>query len=249
MNRKHVAVLLCTFLLLFHVTGCSKHEPHLSQSRLDKAKPIRLYGNEASAQTMFPSKYPSSIGVIVNKSIYLPQTYKPQDLVYPDVPFLFQEKIEKRQLRSEAAMALKKMFVAAKKDGVYLSGVSGYRSYDTQKWLFERYMKRDGYLEAMKYSALPGTSEHQTGLAIDVSGADGKCAVSSCFANTKEAQWLSQHSAEYGYIIRYASGKEHITGYKYEPWHIRYIGPSKLALDMHKRGVCLEEYYNVYSAK
>ncbi|EFM11088.1 peptidase M15B and M15C DD-carboxypeptidase VanY/endolysin [Paenibacillus curdlanolyticus YK9] len=259
MNRKYGVGLVVTIVLLFYAAGCTKPnnnhgpqpqpQPHQSQSYKSNKQSTAIDDDNTSAQTMFPSKYPASIGVIVNKNIYLPQTYKPADLVYPNVTFLFDEKIDKRKIRREAAKALERLFAAAKKDGIYLSGVSGYRSYATQKGLFERYMKRDGYMEAMKYSALPGTSEHQTGLAIDVSGSDGKCAVSSCFANTKESKWLSQHSAEYGYIIRYPKGKEHITGYKYEPWHIRYIGPSKISLEMRKQGACLEEYYKVSSAK
>ncbi|WP_127529893.1 M15 family metallopeptidase [Paenibacillus kobensis] len=251
MKRKQMAALFVIMGFALHATGCGKHmnpepsPPNRYHTQSIDHRSYRAYDDNTPAQTMFPSKYPASIGVIVNKTIYLPQNYKPNDLVYPNVPFLFEEKIEKRQLRAEAAQALEKLFAAARKDGLYLSGVSGYRSYDTQKWLFESYMKRDGYIEAMKYSALPGTSEHQTGLSIDVSGEDGKCAVSSCFEYTKEAQWIGRHSAEFGFIIRYPKGKEHITGYKYEPWHIRYIGPSKISLEMVRRGVSLEEYYNV----
>ncbi|QKS46431.1 M15 family metallopeptidase [Paenibacillus cellulosilyticus] len=192
-----------------------------------------------------PSPFPSSIAVIVNKFIYLPSTYTPNDLVYPDVQFLSNEQTEKRKMRKEAAEALERLFAGARKDGVYLSGVSAYRSYSTQQWLFQHYVNRDGYEAATKYSAIPGTSEHQTGLAIDVSGEDGKCAASSCFADTKEAKWLSKHSAEYGFIVRYPKGKENITGYKYEPWHIRYVGPVAMATEIRDRGITLEEFFEV----
>lgn len=186
---------------------------------------------------------PDSIAVMINKQYGLPDNYKPTDLVYPDVRFLFKEKIEKRMMRSEAAKALEEMFAAAEEDGIYLAGVSAYRSQATQTALYNRYVERDGEEKARTYSAVPGYSEHQTGLAIDVSGSDGKCAAESCFGGTKEAEWLAQHSAEYGYIIRYPEGKEDITGYKYEPWHIRYVG-KEIAAYIAENGITLEEYYD-----
>ncbi|WP_405104946.1 M15 family metallopeptidase [Paenibacillus sp. FSL K6-1217] len=186
---------------------------------------------------------PESIAVMVNKQYSLPDQYKPADLVYPDVPFIFSEKIEKRMLRREAAAALEEMFAGAKEDGVYLAGVSGYRSESTQRRLFDNYVARDGEEKARTYSAMPGHSEHQTGLAIDLSGRDGKCAAESCFAGTKEAEWLAAHAAEYGYIIRFLEGKEAITGYKYEPWHVRYVG-KEIAASIADRGITLEEYYD-----
>ncbi|PET75419.1 peptidase M15 [Bacillus sp. AFS001701] len=189
--------------------------------------------------------HPDVITVLVNKKYFLPKNYVPKDLVYPNVSFIFKEKLEKRKMRKEAAIALKKLFAGAKKDHIYLSGVSGYRSYATQKVLFNRYVKEDGYVNARKYSALPGSSEHQSGLAIDVSSSTGKCAATSCFANTKEAKWLDKNSSNYGFIIRYPKGKEQITGYKYEPWHIRYVGVTT-AKQIKKRNLTLEEYLNVY---
>jgi D-alanyl-D-alanine carboxypeptidase len=158
------------------------------------------------------------------------------------VRFTFTEKIEKRMMRKEAAEALERLFAGAEEDGIYLAGVSAYRSHETQKALFERYVKRDGYEKARTYSALPGTSEHETGLAVDVSGSDGTCAAADCFGNTKEAAWLEEHAAEYGFIIRYPEGKKDITGYQYEPWHLRYVGIA-LAEELASSGETLEEYY------
>lgn len=186
---------------------------------------------------------PESEAVLVNKQFGLPDDYEPKDLVYPDVPFTFSEKIDKRKMRKEAAAALEEMFAGAKQDGIYLAGVSAYRSKKTQTSLFNRYVKKDGLEKAKTYSAVPGYSEHQTGLAIDVSGSDGKCAAESCFGGTKEAEWLKEHAQEYGFIIRYPEGKESITGYKYEPWHIRYVG-KEIAQDVTSKGITLEEYYN-----
>lgn len=185
---------------------------------------------------------PASITALVNKQYRLPEGYDPEDLVYPDVKFIFNEKIEKRMMRKEAAEALEKMFAGAKEDGIYLAGVSGYRSHATQKSLFQRYVDKDGEEKAKTYSAVPGHSEHETGLAIDVSGSDGKCAAQDCFGGTKEAEWLAEHAAEYGFIIRYPKGKEAITGYQYEPWHLRYVGD--IAKEIAEQGLTLEEYYD-----
>jgi len=184
---------------------------------------------------------PAAIDVLVNKKYALPRDYVPDDLVEPDVPFIFEEKLEKRKLRKEAAEALEALFAAAKEDGILLAGVSGYRSYATQKSLYNWYVKRDGQEAADRYSARPGHSEHSTGLAIDVSGIDGKCAATDCFADTPEAKWLAENVYDYGFIIRYPEGKEHITGYKYEPWHLRYVGV-ETAREIRDLGVTLEEY-------
>lgn len=191
---------------------------------------------------------PSAIAVLVNKTYKLPDNYKPDDLVEPEIPFIFSEKSDKRLMRKEAAGALEKLVAAAKKDGVSLAGVSGFRSQATQKSLFERYVKKDGEEAARKYSAVPGHSEHQTGLAMDVSGSDGKCAASDCFAGTKEATWLDAHAHEHGFIIRYPKGKEDITGYQYEPWHLRYVG-AEMAKEIHDEGITLEEYMEQAATK
>lgn len=186
---------------------------------------------------------PADIAVLVNKQNKLPEEYNPADLVYPDVRFIFSEKVDKRKMRQEAATALEDMFKAAEDDNILLAGVSAYRSHSTQKTLFDRYVKRDGLEKAKTYSAFPGTSEHETGLAIDVSGREGKCAAADCFADTKEALWLEEHAHEYGFIIRYLKGKEKITGYQYEPWHLRYVGKD-LAAELAESGETLEEYFD-----
>lgn len=184
---------------------------------------------------------PDSITVLVNKKNALPEDYEPDDLVYADVPFIFEEMLEKRKMRKVAAEALKELFDAAKEDGIYLAGVSAYRSRAYQKALFDSYVERDGYEKARTYSALPGTSEHETGLAIDVSGSDGKCAAQDCFAGTPEAEWLEANAHRFGFIIRYPKGKESITGYQYEPWHLRYVG-KEAAEAIAEQSITLEEY-------
>lgn len=249
MFHNRICAVLIIFLLIT-IAGCNKS---FDRSSSPKNNQMKLTNSSNKNQNIIRIKsgggkltsYPASIAVVVNKTYYMPPNYVPKNLVYPNVPFIFKKKVEKRKMRIEAAKALEKMFAAAKKDRIYLSGVSGYRSYTTQKALFDRYVKRDGYEKARTYSAIPGTSEHQTGLAIDVSGSSGKCAAAPCFANTKEAKWLNKNSAKYGFIIRYPKGKESITGYRYEPWHLRYVGNISKPIKAH--GITLEEYLNVKS--
>ncbi|MFE7818949.1 D-alanyl-D-alanine carboxypeptidase family protein, partial [Priestia megaterium] len=187
---------------------------------------------------------PESIQVVVNKQNKLPENYVPKDLVYTTIPFTFKEQTEKKKMRSEAAAAIAQLFAGAKKQGVTLLGVSAYRSHATQSALFSSYVQRDGYDKAATYSALPGTSEHETGLGIDVTKGDGTCAAQDCFGGTKEAAWLDAHAAEYGFIIRYPKGKDAVTGYKYEPWHLRYVG-KPVAQAIKSKGITLEEYYGI----
>ena len=140
-------------------------------------------------------------------------------------------------LNKEAAKHFREMVDAAKKDGIKLRSVSAYRSYKTQKSLYKSYVRRDGVKKADTYSARPGHSEHNTGLAVDINTASS----SAHFEKTKEYKWLIDNSYKYGFALRYLKGKEFITGYKYEPWHFRYFG-SEVATSLHELGVTYEEY-------
>lgn len=136
---------------------------------------------------------------------------------------------------AKANAALQKLQQAAAEKGYAMELISGYRSYEYQKELYANYVKRDGQAAADRYSAKPGTSEHQSGLAFDVG------AIDEAFQDTKSGKWLAKHCATYGFILRYPKGKEAITGYMYEPWHIRYVGeePAKAIMEQH---LTLEEY-------
>ncbi|MFB5762386.1 M15 family metallopeptidase [Paenibacillus medicaginis] len=186
--------------------------------------------------------------VIVNKQRSLPKGYEPSDLVVPDVPFSFDGPHEKRHMRKKAAGALKQLFAAAKQDGIKLRAVSGYRSYARQKTIYNNNVKTKGLEYASKVSAVPGMSEHQTGLAIDVSSPSVGNALEQSFGSSKEGKWLAKHAPEYGFVIRYPKGKQDITGYIYEPWHIRYIGID-LAKDAASKQLTLEEYFDEVNIK
>ncbi|MBD8842397.1 M15 family metallopeptidase [Paenibacillus sp. CFBP 13594] len=189
-----------------------------------------------------------SMTVIVNKQRSLPDGYEPDDLVEPNVPFSFDEPHEKRHMRKEAAEALEKLFAGAKADGIELRAVSGYRSYQRQVSIYNNNVKTKGQEYTDRVSSVPGRSEHQTGLAIDVSSPSVGNVLEEVFGTSKEGQWLAEHAAEYGYVIRYLQGEEDTTGYVYEPWHIRYIG-TDLAPDVAKSGLTLEEYFDEANIK
>jgi D-alanyl-D-alanine carboxypeptidase len=160
--------------------------------------------------------------LIVNKEHALPSSYNPGE-------------------NPEAQKALHQLLDDAQKDGINLYKISGYRSYPTQVKLYDSYAKRDGKKAADKYSARPGYSEHQTGLTFDLGGKNSDKNLYASFGKTKEGQWIANNAYKYGFIVRYPKGKEKITGYQYEPWHIRYLGKDK-ATKVHKSGKTLEEY-------
>jgi D-alanyl-D-alanine carboxypeptidase len=185
---------------------------------------------------------PTSITVFVNKEYALPKTYKPENLVTPDVLFNLITYDERTLMRPEAADALEKLFDAAERDGIILYGISGFRSYERQYKIFRNNIINKGKNYTLRYSAVPGTSEHQTGLAIDVSAKSLGFKLSSNFASSKEGIWLAKNAHNYGYIIRYPEDSEEITGYAFEPWHIRYVGKG-LAVYLYENDMTLDEYY------
>ncbi|AZN43603.1 D-alanyl-D-alanine carboxypeptidase family protein [Paenibacillus albus] len=179
--------------------------------------------------------------VLVNKKRELDSTYTPKDLVVAKVTFSFSGTSPKQQLRAIAAQALEKLFAGAEKDNIKLAAVSGYRSYASQKSIFDNYARKNGEDEANTFSAHPGQSEHQTGLAMDVSSASVNYNLDESFGESKEGKWLAAHAADYGFIIRYEQGKEGLTGYMYEPWHIRYVGVV-VAQQVKKNNETLEQF-------
>lgn len=185
---------------------------------------------------------PDDLLVVVNKHRRLPANYEPEDLVQPDVPHYFQgEDLPYNKVRLDAAEALERLFERAEREGLQLVARSGYRSYATQVEVFARNEQKHGKEQANKYSARPGESEHQTGLAVDVTSPAVGFELVTAFAETEEGKWLEQHAAEFGFIIRYPEGKEEMTGYQYEPWHLRYVGGEAAATIM-SEGLTLEEY-------
>lgn len=177
--------------------------------------------------------------VLVNKNYVLTSDYKPKDLVSVNIEFLPESTEEERYMTKESAKAVEELVDAASKNGVYLYGLSGYRSYKTQKNLYENNVKTQGESYADKYVAKPGASEHQLGEAMDLATSSGWIS-----EGCPEANWISNNAYKYGFIVRYESGKEDITGYNYEPWHVRYVG-SEMAEKIYNDGITLEEFAEI----
>ncbi|MFZ7102361.1 MAG: M15 family metallopeptidase [Peptococcaceae bacterium] len=184
---------------------------------------------------------PDELLVLVNKNNNLADTYTPQDLVKPNVPFSFSGDDPKMYLRRDAALALEKLITKAAEEGIHLNAVSGYRSYDRQKAIFLANVKKYGFKKANTFSAVPGQSEHQTGLAMDVSASSVGNGLVIKFGETAEGIWLKENAHLFGFIIRYPREKVAVTQYQYEPWHIRYVGIEP-ALRIKSANLTLEEY-------
>lgn len=176
--------------------------------------------------------------LIVNKTFSVPSTYKPKNPA---------EAIKGERcvncLEQEVMSAYKLMESDASAVGLNIYLASGYRSYSYQEGLYNNYTSVSGVEKADTYSARPGHSEHQTGLCFDLNS------VNDSFANTDEGRWINDNAYLYGFVIRYPKGKESVTGYQYESWHLRYVG-RELAEKLYNNGnwVTIEEYYGISSS-
>ncbi|RDV09717.1 D-alanyl-D-alanine carboxypeptidase family protein [Arthrobacter sp. RT-1] len=190
---------------------------------------------------------PASPWLIVNKHRPLvPAAYAPADLVRPAVATTVSG--EAALLNSTTAAAAEAMFAAAAADGVSMVLASGYRSYTTQVATYNGYVASRGQADADTASARPGYSEHQTGWAFDIADGNGVCGFQPCFADQPAAVWAKANGHRFGFVVRYPWMFHPITGYYYEPWHLRYIGV-EAATDMAARGIfTLEEYFGVEAA-
>ncbi|ENK1244547.1 M15 family metallopeptidase [Clostridium botulinum] len=185
--------------------------------------------------------------LLVNRENKLDEDYFPRDLTVPNVRFLGNRNFQIKRLRRVASEALENLFQEAKKENITLLGVSGYRNYNYQINVYNNSVHRNGKEHADKYVAQPGSSEHQTGLAMDIVSTE-YINLDEDFVNTKAYKWLKENCYKYGFIIRYPEEKEYITGYKFEPWHIRYVGV-EVATEIMNRGITLEEYLQEIKGK
>jgi len=186
---------------------------------------------------------PDSLFVLTNKLNHLPEDYIPETLRVPNIRFSFSEYNEKKNQREAPALALEAMFVDAEAEFHYLFAVSGYRSYNRQNTIYNYKVETRGVEEADKVSARPGHSEHQTGLAMDITSEAVGFGLEYAFGDTTEGIWVLENAHNYGFIIRYPKDKVDITGYNYEPWHLRYIGKD-VASFIYENKLTLEELYS-----
>lgn len=198
------------------------------QSPSNTAKPSETATDSGYIEGQLLPSEPTYIDdvLIVNKKYPLPQSFSPGEDV-------------------EARSAFELMAADARKEGFELAAFSTYRSFEYQQTLYNNYVERDGKGTADRYSARPGYSEHQTGLAFDI-GEVGRedLWLTSEFGETEAGKWLAANAHKYGFILRYPEGKEKITGYMYESWHFRYLGVT-VATEVKKSGLTLEEHLGI----
>jgi D-alanyl-D-alanine carboxypeptidase len=192
---------------------------------------------------------PSSVFVVVNKQRQInPKKFAPSDLIKVESSETL-DNSRKLVLSIAAANALEEMargLSAAGEGKLFLN--SAYRSYDIQADLFISKAKQYGKAEALLRSARAGHSEHQTGLAADVSVPEQGCAILACFGNTSAGKWIQENSWRYGFIVRYLESTTAITGYSYEPWHLRYVGLEVARLYNESGIQTLEEFWGLPAA-
>ncbi|WP_046173647.1 M15 family metallopeptidase [Domibacillus indicus] len=254
---KKTALTLAAAILL---AGCAAAEekPENKTEQTETTAPAKTPAEEKTAGPVISASYfnqlkevdgvqviqnPENPLVLVNKEFALPSDYTPPDLVRPKVKYSFGDQdIEKSYMRKEAAAALEKMFQGAEGDGQYLFAVSGYRSYSRQQEILAAGAAASSEEEALKSIAPPGMSEHQSGLAMDISSESNGFELNQAFEATEEGKWLKEHAHEYGFILRYPKGKEDITRYIYEPWHFRYVGQEAAAV-IYENDWTFEDYF------
>lgn len=185
---------------------------------------------------------PSSIYVMTNKLNHLPADYAPENLVIPDVPACTKDDVDSRYVRDIMATALESLFESAVAEDLTLYCNSGYRSYNTQVYTYNSQVDSKGQEAADRVSARAGHSEHQTGLAMDVTCEAVNFHLEEEFGELPEGIFIAEHAHEYGLIIRYPEGFEAIVGYSYESWHLRYVGVP-LATFLYEHELTLDEFY------
>ena len=176
----------------------------------------------------------NKIDAIVNKYYQLEEDFEPNNLTAIDSKYA---RNDSQLLQKEATEAFNQMCSDAKLENISLYSGSAYRSYEYQNTIYNDYIKKDGLTAAETYSARPGYSEHQLGLAVDIMNGNW----SYVSKDNIEYSWLITNSYKYGFILRYPENKEYITGYMFEPWHYRYLG-KELATKVYNSGLTYDEY-------
>lgn len=196
---------------------------------------------QAPASTDVRTADDGNLMVLVNKQYAVSRDYYPTDMVDIDGSLSTNQNLK---VKREAYDAYLSMLADAKKEGLNFAICSAYRSYALQESLYNNSLAANGKEYTEKMFAYPGQSEHHTGYAIDVTSASMNWGLSQNYTDYPDGAWITKHCSEYGFIIRYPKGKEDITGYMYEPWHIRYVGVDA-AKEITEQGITLEEYLGV----
>ena len=224
--------LVLSGLIALTLAACSQEKPATSETQTSTEEKTVQEGTVGSKSQEASQKKAE----VVNKGDYYSVQGKYDEIVIANKHYPLSKDYNPGE-NPTAKAELLKLIAAMQEAGFPISDhYSGFRSYETQTQLYQDYVNKDGKAEADRYSARPGYSEHQTGLAFDLIGTDG-----DLVTEEKAAQWLLDHAADYGFVVRYLKGKEKETGYMAEEWHLRYVG--KEAKDIAASGLSLEEYY------
>ena len=224
--------LVLSGLLALTLAACSQEKPATSETQTSTEEKTVQEGTVGSKSREASQKKAE----VVNKGDYYSVQGKYDEIIIANKHYPLSKDYNPGE-NPTAKAELLKLIAAMQEAGFPISDhYSGFRSYETQTQLYQDYVNKDGKAEADRYSARPGYSEHQTGLAFDLIGTDG-----DLVTEEKAAQWLLDHAADYGFVVRYLKGKEKETGYMAEEWHLRYVG--KEAKDIAASGLSLEEYY------
>ena len=224
--------LILSGLLAFTLAACSQEKPATSETQTSTEEKTVQEGTAGSKSQEASQKKAE----VVNKGDHYSIQGKYDEIVVANKHYPMSKDYNPGE-NPTAKAELLKLIAAMQQAGFPISDhYSGFRSYETQTQLYQNYINKDGKAEADRYSARPGYSEHQTGLAFDLIGTNG-----NLVTEEKAAQWLLDHAADYGFVVRYLKGKEKETGYMAEEWHLRYVG--KEAKDIAASGLSLEEYY------
>ena len=224
--------LVLSGLLALTLAACSQEKPATSENQTSTEEKTVQEGTVGSKSQEASQKKAE----VVNKGDYYSVQGKYDEIIIANKHYPLSKDYNPGE-NPTAKAELLKLIAAMQEAGFPISDhYSGFRSYETQTQLYQDYVNKDGKAEADRYSARPGYSEHQTGLAFDLIGTDG-----DLVTEEKAAQWLLDHAADYGFVVRYLKGKEKETGYMAEEWHLRYVG--KEAKDIVASGLSLEEYY------
>ncbi len=220
--------LVVPLLVLLLAAGCGANATHGATRRgsgSGRAPATIPPGSQASGSAVLPPlPADRTLLTLVTKTRgFTPPNYVPPDL--EPVPPEFNASAQVQQLRKPAIDALVQMLTDARNEGLGIKVLSGYRSFEYQDAVFRGEVADYGCTQAVSESALPGHSEHQLGLAADLTAADMGWDLQNSFAQKPEGRWLAQHAATYGFVLSYPEGKESATGYIYEPWHYRYVTP------------------------
>ena len=224
--------LVLSGLLALTLAACSQEKPATSETQTSTEEKTVQEGTAGSKSQVASQKKAE----VVDKGDHYSIQGKYDEIVVANKHYPMSKDYNPGE-NPTAKAELLKLIAAMQQAGFPISdNYSGFRSYETQTQLYQNYVDKDGKAEADRYSARPGYSEHQTGLAFDLIGTNG-----DLVTEEKAAQWLLDHAADYGFVVRYLKGKEKETGYMAEEWHLRYVG--KEAKEIAASGLSLEEYY------